>query len=65
MLRLTSKLAAVGALLMASAGMAWAQGGCVDSPENPTLVLGLLGAGAAGLPWLKAQVAARRKRHKD
>jgi XrtJ-associated TM-motif-TM protein len=25
----------------------YAQGGCVDSPENPTVVLGLIGAAGA------------------
>ena len=39
-------------------GQAIALGGCVDSPENPSVVLGLLGAGAATLPWLRAQLRA-------
>lgn len=34
-------------------------GGCVISPENPTLILGALGAGAALLPWLKATLHGR------
>jgi len=35
------------------------RGGCVNSPENPTIILGLLGAVAAGAPWLRARVKAR------
>jgi XrtJ-associated TM-motif-TM protein len=31
--------------------------GCVNSPENPTLVLGVLGVTAAGLPKLKRWIA--------
>jgi hypothetical protein len=38
-------------------------GGCTDSPENATAVLGLLGAGAASLPWLRARLSARRRDH--
>ncbi len=26
---------------------------CQASPENPTVILGLLGAGAASVPWLR------------
>lgn len=26
---------------------------CTSSPENPTAILGLLGAGAASVPWLR------------
>ena len=40
---------------------AWAGfGGCVDSPENPTVVLGLLGGAVAAYPWLRAEISARR-----
>lgn len=34
---------------------ALALGGCVDSPEEPTLALGLLGIGAAAATYLKAR----------
>ena len=37
--------------------------GCVDSPENPTLILGLIGAGVAGVPWGIAKLRARFNRH--
>ena len=51
---------AVTAVSALGTSSAWATGGCLNSPENPTLLLGLLGGAAAGLPWLKAQIAARR-----
>ena len=34
-------------VLLALPTIACAQGGCVNSPENPTLVLALIGAAAA------------------
>ncbi len=56
---------AVTAVSALGTGSAWATSGCVNSPENPTLLLGLLGGAAAGLPWLKAQIASRRSRRTD
>jgi len=35
--------------------------GCTNSPENPTLILGLLGGAAASLPWIRSKLAARKK----
>ena len=35
-------------------------GGCVDSPEDPTVVMALLGAGAAAVPIVWSRVRARR-----
>lgn len=47
------------------AGMACAQadttGGCVDSPENPTVVLVMLGLAAAAVPRLRAGLRRLRK----
>ena len=40
-------------------------GGCADSPENPSLILGLLGGAAAGLPWLRARLSQRLRRGAD
>ena len=61
MSRWMNKLIAIAALSQLCVGAAWANlGGCVDSPENPTVLLGLLAAAAAGMPWLKAQIASRR-----
>lgn len=50
------------ALFFAGATAAWADdtGGCVDSPENPTVVLVLLGLFVASLPWLRQRFGARR-----
>jgi hypothetical protein len=49
------------ALSIAGTGAAWATGGCVNSPENPTLVLAMLGSAATGLPWARARLSAWRK----
>ena len=35
----------------------FAFGGCVDSPENPTWILGLLGGAAAATPWLHGKLS--------
>ncbi|MDE2235663.1 MAG: PExPT-CTERM protein, partial [Gammaproteobacteria bacterium] len=40
--------AVIAGISVAGAPAAWAFGGCVDSPENPTLLLALLGGAAAG-----------------
>lgn len=42
---------------------AFALGGCVDSPENPTLLLALVGGVAAGVPWLRRQLKKRHDKH--
>jgi XrtJ-associated TM-motif-TM protein len=47
-MKLASRIAFLG-LLFAIPVLAHAQGGCLDSPECPTAVLGLVGAGAAAL----------------
>lgn len=39
---------------------ALAQGGCDDSPENPTLILAGLAGGVYGLNTLRMRVRARR-----
>ena len=50
----------LGALLLLVQIPAFAFGGCADSPENPSLVLGLLGGGAAGMRYLWQVHRARR-----
>ncbi len=35
-------------------------GGCVDSPEDPSAVLVLLGVGAVAFPALKARITKRK-----
>jgi XrtJ-associated TM-motif-TM protein len=44
-----------------AAGTAVASADCTDSPENPTVVLGLLGAASAAVPWLRARWQSRRR----
>lgn len=41
---MTRKILSLGALLLVAQAPLFAQGGCVNSPECPTLVLGLVGA---------------------
>lgn len=48
----TTTLVALGALLLAPDVFAL-QPICVNSPENPTVVLGLIGAAAAGYPLVR------------
>jgi hypothetical protein len=38
--------------------------GCVDSPENPTLVLGLIGLAAAITPWANKKIQRNKKNNK-
>ncbi len=55
----------VALLTMAAALPALGQSGCVDSPENPTLVLGLI-ASAAGIGFVQVSNRLKsRKRSKD
>ena len=35
---------------------------CLNSPENPTAILGLLGAAAGGYPWLRQRLKHWRDR---
>jgi XrtJ-associated TM-motif-TM protein len=49
----------VAGILTASAS-AWGQSGCVDSPENPTAVLAILGAASAMISHARG-VAKRRR----
>jgi XrtJ-associated TM-motif-TM protein len=52
-------------LLLLSAPLLHAQGGCVNSPENPTVVLGLIGiAGALVIP-VKNRLASFRRSRKN
>lgn len=54
--------AAVAVAALAGAGTAFAFGGCVDSPENPTWILAGIGGAAAGVPWLRARLKRRRNK---
>jgi XrtJ-associated TM-motif-TM protein len=35
-------------------------GGCVDSPEDPTAILAVLGCGAAAIPIVRSRMRARK-----
>ena len=48
------------ALAMIVAVPAYAQGGCTDSPENPTLILAGLAGGAYALSSVRTRIRARR-----
>jgi len=41
--------------------LAGAQSGCVNSPENPTAVLALIGASGYAVPSLMSRFAKKRK----
>ena len=53
----------LGAALLFVQLPALALGGCVDSPENPTVVLALLGAAAGGLRYGVGKYRARGARN--
>lgn len=64
--RIALGVAGISAALTVSTS-AFAFGGCVDSPENPTWILAGIGVVAAGAPWLRARIKARRRngKHRD
>lgn len=39
--------------------------GCVNSPENPTVILGLIGLAGAVTPWISKQLRTRQQRKKQ
>jgi len=39
--------------------------GCVNSPENPTVILGLIGLAGAVTPWISKQLRTRHQRKKQ
>ena len=55
-------LLAVIATVALVATPAFALGGCIDSPENPTLVLAGLAGGVYGLRSLRIYLSARKSR---
>jgi len=48
------------AMLLAVTVSANAQGGCINSPENPTVVLALVGSAGAFVASARARFRARR-----
>jgi XrtJ-associated TM-motif-TM protein len=49
------------ALFLLAAMPLYAQTGCTDSPENPTVVLALVGGAGAMFSAVRAKIKARRK----
>jgi hypothetical protein len=58
-MKVVSFIASLLGLSIAGASCAWAFGGCADSPENPSIVLGMLGGAVAAWPWLRRTIPAR------
>jgi XrtJ-associated TM-motif-TM protein len=58
--KLSLALVASAALLLVALPLN-AQTGCVNSPENPTVVLALVGSAGAFLASARARIKARRK----
>jgi XrtJ-associated TM-motif-TM protein len=56
------RMALLGMAVLSLAGPVHAQTGCLDSPENPTAVLALMGAAGSAVPWLFGSLAKRRKK---
>ncbi len=55
-----SLFAATALIMLLVSVRAHAQGGCDDSPENPTLILAGLAAGTYGVSALRRRFATRR-----
>ena len=50
-------------ILHCAAGAAFAFDGCVDSPENPSVVLGLIAAGVGLIPLIRSHRRSRASRN--
>ncbi|HEY4380138.1 MAG TPA: PExPT-CTERM protein [Acidobacteriaceae bacterium] len=55
------RIALVAIAMLAIPSLAHAQSGCTDSPENPTVVLALVGSAGAGFTSLRRWLKARKK----
>ena len=49
-------------ILQCAAGAALAFNGCVDSPENPSVILGLIAAGVGLIPLIRSHRRSRASR---
>ncbi len=59
----TSRIWLLAVIVMGVPVIAHAQiGGCVDSPENPTAILVLVGAAAYALPTLRQKLRGIRRK---
>jgi XrtJ-associated TM-motif-TM protein len=52
------------ALFLSAAVQLHAEGGCVDSPENPTAILALVGSAGLFCATIRARIKARRRSSK-
>ena len=57
----TSLLLIGSAVMLAVAAPVYAQNGCINSPENPTVVLALVGSAGAFFASARNRIRARRK----
>jgi XrtJ-associated TM-motif-TM protein len=55
------RLALLALAVLAMPAVAHAQSGCTDSPENPTVVLAIVGCAGAFYSTARARLKARRK----
>jgi XrtJ-associated TM-motif-TM protein len=53
-------LALVALVVFVAASPAMAQGGCVNSPENPTAILALVGSASGVVVAVRSHLASRR-----
>jgi len=56
-----ARIALLTATVLCLPILARAQNGCIDSPENPTAILGLVGIAACALPVLRDKIRSRRR----
>jgi XrtJ-associated TM-motif-TM protein len=56
------RMALLTLAVLAAPAMAHAQSGCTDSPENPTVVLALVGSAGAFIASARTRLKARRKK---
>jgi XrtJ-associated TM-motif-TM protein len=54
------RFASVAMLVVLFPLVAHAQGGCVNSPENPTIVLFLVGSAGAAVASIRGRIRSRR-----
>jgi XrtJ-associated TM-motif-TM protein len=55
------RMALMAVAMLAIPALAHAQDGCTNSPENPTVVLAVVGFGGAFLASARARIKARRR----
>lgn len=56
------RIALLGTAVLSFTGLARAQAGCVNSPENPTAILALIGASGTAVPWVFSRLSKKRRK---